>query len=66
MAAWVAKEGALREPDQAALVAAVERCEPKTAGARSSLEPLRERLYAVMWDKVGIIRDAAGLESAQR
>ena len=26
-----------------------------------SLEPLRERLYELMWDKVGIIRDAAGL-----
>ena len=63
MAAWVAKQGALREPDQAAIVAAVERCEPKS-GAHGALEPLRERLYAVMWDKVGIIRDAAGLRSA--
>jgi fumarate reductase flavoprotein subunit len=64
MAAWVAKEGALREPDQAAIVAAVERCEPRTSRAHGALEPLRERLYAVMWDKVGIIRDAAGLRSA--
>jgi fumarate reductase flavoprotein subunit len=63
MAAWVAKEGALREPDQEAIVAAVERCEPK-AGAHGALEPLRERLYAVMWDKVGIIRDRKGLGSA--
>jgi fumarate reductase flavoprotein subunit len=63
MAAWVAKEGALREPDQAAVVAAVERCEPKS-GAHGVLEPLRERLYAVMWDKVGIIRDRTGLEAA--
>jgi fumarate reductase flavoprotein subunit len=63
MAAWVAQEGALREPDQEAIVAAVERCEPQ-AGAHGLLEPLRERLYAVMWDKVGIIRDRKGLESA--
>jgi fumarate reductase flavoprotein subunit len=64
MAAWVAKEGALREPDQEAIVAAVERCEPRTVGLHGSLEPLRERLHEVMWEKVGIIRDAAGLRSA--
>ena len=64
MAAWVAKEGALREPDQATLVAAVERCEPRASAARGSLEPLRERLYEVMWEKVGIIRERKGLESA--
>jgi len=64
MAAWVKKEGALREPDQAAIVAAVGRCEPKAVGSHGSLEPLRERLYDVMWEKVGIIRDAAGLQSA--
>jgi fumarate reductase flavoprotein subunit len=32
---------------------------------RQNLEPLRERLYDVMWEKVGIIRDASGLASAQ-
>jgi fumarate reductase flavoprotein subunit len=64
MAAWVKKEGALREPDQAAIVAAVGRCEPKAVKSHGSLEPLRERLYDVMWEKVGIIRDAAGLQSA--
>ena len=35
------------------------------SGPRSDLEPLRERLYDVMWDKVGILRDAAGLQEAQ-
>jgi fumarate reductase flavoprotein subunit len=65
MAAWAAKEGARREPDQDALVAAVERCEPKAArSSHGSLEPLRERLHEVMWEKVGIIRDRAGLASA--
>jgi len=64
MAAWVKKEGALREPDQAAIAAAVARCEPKTMNSHGALEPLRERLYEVMWEKVGIIRDAAGLNSA--
>jgi fumarate reductase flavoprotein subunit len=64
MAAWVRKDGALREADQDALVAAVEHCEPKTSAAHGALEALRERLYGVMWEKVGIIRDRAGLESA--
>ena len=64
MAAWVKKEGALREPDQAAIIAAVARCEPKTDKSHGSLEPLRERLYEVMWEKVGVIRNAAGLKSA--
>ena len=64
MAAWVQKSGALREPDQAAIVAAVGRCEPKASAKARALEPLRERLYDVMWEKVGIIRDAAGLRSA--
>jgi len=63
MAAWVKKEG-LRDPDQAAIVAAVGRCEPKTMASHGSLEPVRERLYGLMWDRVGIIRDAAGLRAA--
>ena len=63
MAAWVRKEG-LRAPDPAAIDAALARCEPKAAGSHGSLEPIRERLSGLMWDKVGIIRDATGLKSA--
>jgi succinate dehydrogenase flavoprotein subunit len=64
MAAWAAKEG-LREPDAAALDAAIARCEtPFMNSGSTELERLRERLYDVMWEKVGISRDAAGLESA--
>ena len=64
MAAWVKTEGMLRDPDQAAIVAAVGRCEPKAVTSHGSLEPLRERLSEVMWEKVGILRDAAGLQAA--
>ncbi len=67
MAARVAREGALREPDPAALEAALERCErpfARRAARHGELEPLRERLHDVMWQKVGIMRDAAGLEAA--
>ena len=65
MAAWV-KEAGYREPDRAAIDAAVRFCEgPFTRSASGNLEALREKLYDVMWEKVGIVRDAAGLLEAQ-
>ncbi len=67
MAAWVRKEGALREPDRDAIEAAVARCERpmrRKAAAHGGLEALRERLYETMWEKAGIIRNASGLRSA--
>jgi fumarate reductase flavoprotein subunit len=63
MAGWVKKDGALREPDSATVEKAVQDCEPKMSRTHGSLEPLRERLYEVMWNKVGIIRDEAGLKA---
>ena len=62
MAEWVAKE-AMRDPDKDALDKAIQRCEPKGATGHGSLEPLRERLFEVMWNKVGIIRDEKGLRA---
>ena len=64
MAAWV-RGRAFHSPDRAALDAAVARCEvPLGRKAGGSLEPLRERLYEIMWSDVGIIRDAGGLARA--
>jgi len=63
MAAWVANEG-LREPDLSAIERAVAACEPKLAKSHGTLEPVRERLHELMWQKVGIIRDAGGLRAA--
>jgi fumarate reductase flavoprotein subunit len=67
MAAWIAKEGVFQEMDSSAMEGAISNCE-RPFGARfskhGSLEPLRERLYEVMWERVGIIRDAAGLRMA--
>jgi fumarate reductase flavoprotein subunit len=66
MAAWV-KHQALREPDRSAIDAAVAACEtPFQKETTLNLESIREKLYDVMWEKVGIIRDAAGLAAAQR
>ena len=67
MAEWVGKEVTFSEPDRSSLEAAISSCERPFNSAKSShgsLEPLRERLYEMMWNKVGIIRDAAGLRSA--
>jgi fumarate reductase flavoprotein subunit len=64
MAAWV-RDQRLREPDGGAIDAAIGACErPFKNKNQIDLEALRERLYETMWQKVGIVRDAAGLESA--
>src|SRR5688572_9753109 len=64
MAAWAGHQS-LREPDAAAIGAAIEACErPFKGTAGTSLETIREKLYDVMWEKVGIVRDARGLEAA--
>ena len=67
IAVWVRKERTLREPDRASIEAARERCERPmraTAATHGTIEALREKLYATMWEKVGIIRDAPGLQAA--
>ena len=69
MARWVRAQGALRVADTGAIDAAVECCERpfgRRAERQGALEALRETLSGVMWDRVGIIRDAAGLASAER
>jgi fumarate reductase flavoprotein subunit len=64
MAAWLHGQG-FRRPDQGALEAAIAACErPFRKGPPCDLEALREKLYETMWQKVGIVRDTASLESA--
>ena len=66
MAGWM-RDQRLREPDRGAIEAAIAACErPFKNKNRIDLEALRERLYETMWQKVGIVRDAASLESALR
>jgi fumarate reductase flavoprotein subunit len=66
MARWVDARP-FAQPDAHALAAAVAACEaPFGRSTSASLDALRERLYDVMWDKVGIIRDAQGLAQAAR
>jgi len=63
MAAWVRKHPH-READENQARAAIEACEAPFARARGDLEAVREALYSTMWERVGIIRDRAGLERA--
>jgi fumarate reductase flavoprotein subunit len=65
MAEWVANAH-FSEPDRAAIGAAIAACEAPFARKKAfNIEAVRERLYDVMWEKVGIIRAAAGLQQAQ-
>jgi fumarate reductase flavoprotein subunit len=69
MAAWLRGEHAFREPDEETLEACLQRARASLIrshgnGAATSLEDIRERLFATMWDDAGIVRDAAGLARA--
>jgi fumarate reductase flavoprotein subunit len=69
MAAWLRGEHAFREPDVETLEACLQRARAPLIrsngnGAATSLEDIRERLFATMWDDAGIVRDAAGLARA--
>ncbi|NQW08316.1 MAG: FAD-dependent oxidoreductase [Alphaproteobacteria bacterium] len=61
MAAFVSKDGVSRDPDRAALDAGVARAEVPFALTRGDLGDLRERLWHLMWDEVGILRTDDGL-----
>src|SRR5688500_11860473 len=65
MAAWTRAEGEWREPDAAALEAQRARARAPIGRPAGNLESVREGLYQVMWDDVGILRDAAGLARAE-
>jgi fumarate reductase flavoprotein subunit len=64
MPGWVKANGAFHEPDHHALDAAVARCRAPLAQPAGDVNAIREALYEVMWDDVGIIRDAASLKRA--
>ncbi|MBL8325362.1 MAG: FAD-binding protein [Rubrivivax sp.] len=65
MADWVAGGAGWHAADEAALAAAVQRHEAPLQRAPGDLEPLREALYACMWDDVGILRSARSLQHAE-
>ncbi len=65
IAGWVKHEGALAPPDTAAIDSAVARCLSPFARPAGDPAGIRERLYSIMWDDVGIMRNRSGLEKAR-
>jgi fumarate reductase flavoprotein subunit len=65
MAAWVPEHGKLREPDQGEIDAALARCRTPLGTSPGDIAGLREELYELMWEEVGVFRDAAGLDRAE-
>jgi fumarate reductase flavoprotein subunit len=65
MAAWVPEHGTLREPDQGEIDAALARCRTPLGAPPGDVAELREELYELMWEEVGVFRDAAGLNRAE-
>jgi len=64
MPVWLKGHGAYHEPDAASIEAAVAACRAPLEKPAGNLVEIRERLYDLMWEDVGIIRDAASLERA--
>jgi len=64
MPRWLKGNAGWQEPDAAAIDAAQARCMAPVGKRAGNLGAIRERLYDIMWDDVGIVRDAAGLERA--
>jgi fumarate reductase flavoprotein subunit len=64
IAAWLAREGAHHVADEEAIRSAMARACRPIGRKPGNLAGLREQLYDVMWDEVGIVRDAASLVRA--
>jgi fumarate reductase flavoprotein subunit len=62
---WVPGEGAFSDPDGAAIEAAIELCRVPLSKSPGDLEAVRAKLADIMWEDVGIVRDAASLERAR-
>ena len=58
---WLQKNGTWREPDTAEIEAATAFARAPLGRKPVNLEPIRSALYGVMWEDVGIVRDAASL-----
>jgi fumarate reductase flavoprotein subunit len=65
MGAAVRSTGAFADPDKAAIEQARARAFDPLARRGGDLGAIREKLAAVMWDDVGILRDAVRLRRAQ-
>lgn len=64
MAAWVKSHGQLRDPDEAAIGQSMALHLAPFAQALGDMEAIREGLFDCMWQDVGILRTAEGLQRA--
>ena len=64
IADWVPTHGQWHDPDEAAMEEAIALCRRPLDKPAGDLEAVRLRLYDVMWEDAGIVRDAASLERA--
>jgi fumarate reductase flavoprotein subunit len=62
---WIRTHGGFHDPDEDAIAAAVAACRVPLARPAGDLTLIREHLYDLMWDEVGIARDAASLTRAE-
>jgi succinate dehydrogenase flavoprotein subunit len=65
MAGWLRSDRIFHEPDEASVKNAVATATVPLGRAPGDINEIRERLYDLMWDDVGISRDAAGLKRAE-
>lgn len=64
IAEWLVDEGEFVDPDQGVIEAAAAACLHPFGRPPGRLEAIREALYEVMWNDVGILRNADGLKRA--
>jgi len=64
IAKWTPGAGPLKDPDLAAIEAAMEACRHPLGRKPGGLEGIREKMFDLMWEDGGIIRDAASLQRA--
>jgi fumarate reductase flavoprotein subunit len=65
MGPWVEREGTLADPDEASIEKAATAALAPFDKPMGDINSIRERLYDVMWDEIGIIRNADSLASGQ-
>ena len=58
----ICKMGSMRDPDEQILTAEIERARQPFAKKAGPVQPLRHKLQEAMWEDIGVIRTAAGME----
>jgi fumarate reductase flavoprotein subunit len=66
MPAWIAMNPGFRAPDEVVLATEIERALAPFRKPQGDINPLREALLDAMWDDVGVVRDAEGLQEGLR